>query len=106
MTLLLVTKISLILIFFLAILAMTSHRYDDGVFGKIILFISAVFSAFGFFVIEKLNIFPERSLVALSWCLGAIIGRDVLMAVYHHYKPKLIIHIKQCNAKVASRSKA
>lgn len=103
MTLLLITKISLIFIFTVAVVGMVSNRYDDGLFGKIILFISAVFSAFGFFVIQKLNIMPDRSLVALSWCLGAIIGREVVVAVYNHYKPKLIIHIKQCNSKVASK---
>lgn len=106
MTLLLITKISLVVIFTMAVIGMVSNRYDDGLFGKIILFISAVLSAFGFFVIEKLNIMPDRSLVSLSWCLGAIIGREVVVAVYSHYKPKLIIHIKQCNAKVASRGKA
>ena len=88
--------------FLASIIAIFSHKFDDGFIGKICLSIIAIFSWFGF--INALHgIMPVKSIsvIMLSFCLMLV--RHIAIGIFSYYRPRIMAYIEREKTKLAAR---
>lgn len=95
-------QVVMVLIFTSSMVAIFSHKFDDGIVGKIALSCIALCSYFSFvnlthgLISDDLNI--TIAIAAFSLCI-----RHYWMWIFNHFRPRLMIMIKHEKAKIITR---
>ena len=89
--------------FISSIIAAFSHKFDDGVFGKVALSLIGLLSYFGMVNLYH-GLMPNDMLIyGIAFAATFLLARQYWLEVFNHFRPKIIIMLKNERAKSAAR---